>query len=301
MPFGYGHGRGRGGGGGRLIIGLIIALVGIVGYLRLPKFTNPETGETYRVAMSIDQEKQLGLQAAPEMAAKMGGALDPRHDPDAAMVSRVGHKMVESTNAGQSPYADNFHFYLLNDSKTVNAFALPGGQIFITRALFDRFETEAQLAGVLAHEIGHVIGQHSAQQMAKQRLGTAVATGAGVAASDRYGYGGIVAAQVANQMLQMRYGREDETQSDDIGLRYMTQAGYDPRAMIRVMEILREAGGGRSQPEWMSSHPLPDTRISEIKQRIAADYPNGVPETLTQGEPLRGGAIEVQGRVGRLR
>src|SRR6185503_11818530 len=151
---------------------------------------NPATGEYQHVALTQDQEKALGLQAAPKMAQEMGGAADPARDPDARMVSEVGSKLVRSAKQPSgSAYRDNFNFYLLNDSKTVNAFALPGGQIFITRALYNRLENEAQLAGVLGHETGHVIGRHSAEQMAKGKLGQMLAGAAGVATSDR-GSGG---------------------------------------------------------------------------------------------------------------
>src|SRR5213075_1977176 len=151
-------------------------------------------------------------------------------DPDARMVSEVGLKLVKSTEAFNSPYRDNFNYYLLNDSKTVNAFALPGGQIFITRALYDRLENEAQLAGVLGHETGHVIGRHSAEQMASGKLGQMLATAVGVGASDRRdgGYMAAAAAQMANQMFQLKYSRADELEADSFGLKYMAQANFDP-------------------------------------------------------------------------
>jgi beta-barrel assembly-enhancing protease len=290
---GYGTGRGFGGGGGgktRWIIGAVIALIGIITYFAKTEI-NPVTGEKQRIGMTVEQEKALGLDAAPEMAQQMGGIVDWKSDPDAELVARVGHKLVKESDARKSPYGDNFNFYLLNDRNTVNAFALPGGQIFITRALFDRLENEAQLAGVLGHEIGHVVGRHSAAQMAKSQLGAALVTGVAVGASGEDGagrYAGAVAA-AANQMAQLRYGREDESQGDSLGLRYMAQADYDPSEMLNVMRILKEAaGGGRGQPEWLSSHPLPDTRIADIEQYLAQTYPNGVPGELTDGQPLPG-------------
>src|SRR5213075_2104807 len=118
-------------------------------------------------------------------------------DPDARMVSEVGLKLVKSTEAFNSPYRDNFNYYLLNDSKTVNAFALPGGQIFITRALYDRLQNEAQLAAVLGHETGHVINRHAAEHMAKGELGTALVTAVGVGASDDRGHGQMAAYAAA--------------------------------------------------------------------------------------------------------
>src|SRR5215208_3252868 len=206
------YGSGNRGGGMRWIIAIIIAVVGIVGYLG-KKQINPVTVEAQHVDMTVDQEKALGLEAAPKMAAEMGGAVDPSRDADARMVNDTGLKLVKATEAFKSPYRDNFNFYLLNDSKTVNAFALPGGQIFITRALYNRLETEAQLGGVLGHEIGHVINRHSAQHMAKGKLGQMLSTAAGVATSDR-GNGGAMAAQMVNQMMQLKYSRGDELEAD---------------------------------------------------------------------------------------
>src|SRR5437016_5325163 len=247
------------------IVAAIIAGIGIITFLKSGQ-VNPVTGEKQYVAMNVDQEKALGLQAAPKMAAELGGAADPARDPDARAVSEIGLKLVKSTEAFNSPYRDNFNYYLLNDSKTVNAFALPGGQIFITRALFDRLENEAQLAGVLGHETGHVIGRHSAQQMAKGKLGQMLAGAAGVATSDRGG-GGAAAAQMVNQMMQLRYSRKDELEADNFGLRYMSEAGFDPRQMLRVMEILKRASGsGGRGPDIFATHPDPDARIAAIQE-----------------------------------
>ncbi len=272
----------------RLIIAALIALFGVATYFFRVQ-VNPVTGERQHIAMSVDEEKQLGLQAAPEMAQQMGGAIDPRRDPRAAMVQEVGRRLVSQTEAGKSPYADNFHFRLLNDPKTINAFALPGGQVFITEALYDKLADEAELAGVLGHEIGHVIHRHSAQQMAKGQLGQLLTVAVGVGASDgrdNRGQQAAMAAAMANQMLQLHYGRSDESQADEYGLRLMTQAGYDPRAMLDVMNILKDASKGDRQPEWVSTHPLPETRIERIQQELKADYSNLPPGSVSRGRKL---------------
>src|SRR5438874_8050187 len=165
----YRYGSSGRGGGLRWIIALVIAAIGIISYMTHTQ-VNPVTGEKQHIAMTVDQEKSLGIQAAPKMADQMGGALDPRKDPDARVVAEVGSRLVKQTEAGTSPYAGNFNFYLLNDPNTINAFALPGGQVFITRGLYSKLQDESQLAGVLGHETGHVIHRHSAQQMAKGQL-----------------------------------------------------------------------------------------------------------------------------------
>lgn len=268
----------------RLLIAGVIAIVGVFAYMSRTE-VNPVTGEKQHVALSVDQEKVLGLEAAPEMANKMGGEVDAS-DPKARMVQEVGQRVVSRSNAASSPYAGNFRFHLLADPETVNAFALPGGQVFITVGLYDKLQNEAELAGVLGHEVGHVIHRHSAEQMAKGQLGAVLSQAVGVAASDGND-GGQRAAMVAamvNQMVQLRYGRKDESESDRYGIDAMDSAGYDPKAMLEVMEILKAAGGSQRPPEWLSSHPLPETRIAEIQEylRTRSDGSGNVSE----GRPL---------------
>ena len=272
--------------GGRLgcgtVIGIVIILFGVLRYYGSSE-KNPTTGQMQRVALSVEQERALGLQAAPEMAAQMGGVVDPR-EPDAQNVKRIGAFLVANSVAKQSPYEYNFH--LLRDPNTINAFALPGGQIFITRGLYDKLADEAELGGVLGHEIGHVVQRHSAQQMAKSQLGQSLVMGAGAAASDQgHGQSAMVIGQVVQQTMQLRYGRDHERESDEFGLRILTEAGFDPRAMIDVMEVLAASSKGARPPEWMASHPYPENRIELIK-RWLAEHPNEL-ERLTRGRKLR--------------
>lgn len=286
MGFGYGDSN-RNAGGLRWLIALIVLVGGLVTYLRNVQ-VNPVTGEKQHVSMTVDQEKSLGLAAAPRMAAQMGGALDPARDRRAAKVAEIGRKLVEHSDASLSPYRDNFHFQLLADPRTVNAFALPGGQVFITAGLYDRLENEAQLAGVLGHETGHVIARHSAQHLAKQQLGQSVSTAVGVARGNR----DWAIAQIVDELVQLKYSREDELQSDSFGLKYSAQAGYDPSAMPRVMQILKQAAGSGHGPGIFATHPDPDARIEQIKRHLASEYPNGIPAKLTKGANLRQGALQ---------
>jgi predicted Zn-dependent protease len=265
----------------RILIALIMAAVSLIGYCSLRQ-VNPFTGQVQHISLNTDQEVALGIQMTPEMTQEMGG-LDP--DPDArALVTTVGERVVRQSGAGQTPY--EFRFYALGDQETVNAFALPGGPVFITRALLGRLENEAQLAGVLGHEVGHVVARHSAEQIAQSQLAQGLVGAAGVAGSDDNGSGqqsAQVAAAVA-QMVQLRYGRKDEIQADTLGVRMMADAGYDPRALIEVMRILEESSGGGGQPEFMSSHPNPGNRREIISAAIERLYPGGsVPASLTLG------------------
>lgn len=269
--------------GMRFVIALVIAGIGLMSYY-MKSEVNPVTGEKQRIAISTEQEIALGLQAAPEMAAQMGGEVESSN-PQAQLVQNVGQKIWHNSDAKRSPYKFNFH--LLADPTTVNAFALPGGQIFITRGLLTKLENEAQLAGVLGHEIGHVINRHAAEHMAKGDLGQMLAAAAGVATSDERGSsGGAVIAAMVNQMAQLKYSRTDELESDSFGLNYMAQSGYDPRAMLGVMQVLIDASKGQRQPDMLATHPHPEARLQKIKDHLARNYPNGIPEGLTQGRPL---------------
>lgn len=244
----------------------IVAVSSIVIFLS-SRQENPITGETQYVDMTVDQEISMGLQAVPEMESQFGG-----EDPDQnaqSEVDRIGFIIVDRSPAGQSPY--QFDFHLLADPQTINAFALPGGQVFITRALFDRLETEGQLAGVLGHEIGHVIARHSAEQIAKAKL-TEGLTGAAVIASyDPNNPRSIGTAQLAaliGQMINLKYGRDDELELDFLGVCFMNDAGHDPQEMLRVMQILEEASQGQAPPEFFSTHPNPQNRAQRIQEDI---------------------------------
>jgi predicted Zn-dependent protease len=256
----------------RLIIAVVVALVALLGYFGKTS-VNPLTGETQRVALSPEQEVALGLKSAPEMAAQMGGV--SRKAEATALVKRVGERLVSRSIAAQSPY--RFSFHLLADPRTVNAFALPGGPIFITEGLLSLLKTEGELAAVLGHEIGHVIARHSSERLAKQQL-TQGLVGALVIGTGDYTSGQI--GQMVGGMINMRYGREDELESDALGIRIAAEAGYDPRAMARVMEVLARASGGSRQPEFFSTHPAPENRAQRIQEEIARRFPGGVPQGL---------------------
>jgi predicted Zn-dependent protease len=184
-------------------------------------------------------------------------------------VDEVGQRIVQSSAASRTPY--QYEFHLLGDAQTINAFALPGGQIYITRALFDKLTTEGELAGVLGHEIGHVVARHSAEQIAKARL-TEGLTGAAVIASydpnDPASARTAQMAMVIGQLVNMRFGRQDELESDTLGVCFMADAGYDPNMLVNVMQILDDASTGNRPPEFLSTHPDPGNRVQRIQEMI---------------------------------
>lgn len=274
--------RSRSGGAGclRIVIALGLAAFALISYFS-SRVYNPVIGEDQYVSITPEQEIALGLQSAPEMINQFDG-LDP--DPRAQqVVQAVGQKLVQSSIANQADYPYEFH--LLADEETVNAFALPGGQIFITRALLDKLQTEGQLAGVLAHEIVHVISRHGAQHIAETQLTQGLSGAVVLATYDPNNPRSQTTAQVAlmiGQLVNMKFGRDDEIQSDTIGVKLMAQAGYDPRSMTEVMQILADASSGNRPPEFFSTHPNPENRLGKIQAAIQEVFPNGVPEGLIQ-------------------
>ena len=254
--------------GARVLIALAIVAFALFKYYTQTE-VNPVTGEKQHLALTADQEVSLGLEAAPEMARQMGGEAGPA-DPKARLVETVGRKVARDSDASRSPYS--FDFHLLRDPETLNAFALPGGQVFITYGLLTKLQDEAQLAGVLGHEIGHVVNRHGAEHMATGQLGQLLTMAAGVAATDEQGRGqraAMVAAMI-NQMVQLEYSRSDELEADRAGMDYMAQAGYDPAAMLGVMRILAETSRGGRAPELLSTHPYPEERVEAIQRYLGA-------------------------------
>lgn len=241
----------------RIFIGLAI-----VAFAFLKKCYNTEenqfTGKDQAISMSTEEEIAIGLQSAPQMAQEYGGLYNSQQLQDE--VDRVGNKLVNNSIAKETPY--QYEFHLLADPETINAFALPGGQVFITYALLSKLENEDQLAGVLGHEIGHVLGRHSAERIANSEFWQTLATGASVGAD-----AGNVVAGIGQNVL-LGNSRGDELESDELGVWFMLDAGYDPMEMIGVMEILKAAAGPSRAPEFQSTHPDPENRIEHIKEAI---------------------------------
>jgi predicted Zn-dependent protease len=230
--------------------------------------TNPVTQDVQHISMSPDQEIAMGLQAAPEMADQFGGF--DANQSDQRRVQEIGLRIVQDSPANTTPY--QYAYHLLADQQTVNAFALPGGQVFITRALYDQLQTDGELAGVLGHETGHVVARHSAEQIAKAQLTQGLTGAAIIAACDPNSPNGCVAASemaaLVGQLIGMKYSRADETEADWLGVCFMNDSGYDPQEMVKVMQILDSLSQGQRPPEFLSTHPDPGNRILQIQKDI---------------------------------
>ena len=234
--------------------GLAVALLAVWGCS-----TNPATGKPQLALISEQQEIQLGRDYDQQIQRLLGVYPDPRLQ---EYVDRIGQKL-----AAGSERPDLAWTFRVVDDPVVNAFALPGGHVYVTRGLMTHLTSEAQLAAVLGHEIGHVTARHSVTQMSKQRLAQiGVLAGALISPT----LAGVAAHGL--DVLFLRYSRDDERQADDLGLRYMYAQGYDPREMPRVFEVLHrvsEGQGGQRIPEWQSTHPSEEERIRATSAAVA--------------------------------
>jgi predicted Zn-dependent protease len=157
------------------------------------------------------------------------------------------------------------------DDPVVNAFALPGGYIYVTRGILAHFNSEAEMASVLGHEIGHVTARHSVNQMSKAQLAS-LGLGIGSILAPEFGQFGQL-AQTGLSLLFLKYGRDDERQADELGLRYTLASGYDPRPMVEMFQTLARISGteeGGRVPSWLATHPQPDKREADTQARIEA-------------------------------
>ncbi len=245
----------------KLIIGAGIILFAFIKYWSNTE-TNKWTGKKQHITLNTEEEISIGLRSAPHMAQEYGGLYPDQQLQD--QIDRIGQKLVNTSIAHNTPYKYDFH--LLRDPNTVNAFALPGGQIFITYGLLKRLENEDQLASVLGHEIGHVVGRHSAERIAKQGLTQGIISG--VLMGSDGSSGAAQTAQMIGDLISMKYSRNDELEADELGILFMINAGYQPEQMLGVMKILKQTHDGDPKPEYQNTHPDPEHRMEKIKEVI---------------------------------
>jgi predicted Zn-dependent protease len=230
--------------------------------------TNPATGQTYFNALSREEEIAVGEQATPELLEQYGGRVEDQRIN--TYVTNLGRTLSEKTE-GDYPTLP-WEFYLL-DSEVINAFALPGGKVFISRGLASKMDNEAQLAGVLGHEIAHVTAQHVDQRVTQQMSAQFGLSVLSIFLGQEYQLA-QQAAELAAGGVVLKFSREQELEADALGMRYMNRAGYSPVGQRQVMQILRDATAGARQLEFFSTHPYPETRIERINALLAEKYPD---------------------------
>ncbi len=238
--------------------------------------TNPATGQREFTLVSSAQELQIGQQGYPAAIAEYGLYGDARL---AAYVDSIGQKLAKVSELPDLKW----HFTLLDDP-TVNAFAMPGGYIYVTRGILAHLNSEAQLAGVMGHEIGHVTARHSAKHLTQQELAGLGMGLAGAVSQDFRRYGGV--AQQALGLLFLKYSRDDESQADALGIRYATAAGWDPREIPATYAMLKRIGerAGAGLPSFLSTHPDPGDREARTTA-LAAQAVAGRSGLIVRGHP----------------
>ncbi len=237
---------------------------------------NPATGKNQLMLVSEDQGIAMGRQADTAIIASIGLYPDPALQ---SYVQQLGAKLAATSERPGLPWT-----FRVVDDPAVNAFAVPGGFVYVTRGILTHLTDEAELASVMGHEIGHVTARHSAAEMSKQQLiGAGLALGS-MASQTVAQYAG--AASQALGLLYLKYSRDDESQADQLGLRYMTRANFDPRRMpdvFRMLDQLSAAEGGGQLPTWLASHPSPGNRVAAITAQIAA-LPQDFSGTVVNGD-----------------
>ncbi|MGI9013798.1 MAG: M48 family metalloprotease [Phycisphaerales bacterium] len=225
--------------------------------------------------LSTQDEIALGVEAMPALVKEYGGEVSAPELRE--YVRNIGQSMAVTTEA-ENPQLP-WEFTVL-DSDVINAFALPGGKVFISRGLMDYMDNEAQLAATLGHEIGHVTAHHIDERLSQSMGAQLIGEIAGAAAGGS-GWGQAVPYVVGagGQAYLLKFGRDQERESDRLGLRYMTNVGYDPMGMAQMLQILVNVSGGARQPEFLSTHPNPERRYKEALELVESEYSH------TQGSP----------------
>lgn len=245
---------------------ILFALYLAFQYLSADTFINPETGERKRVALSVDQESALGLQSFKEVLSQERRI---ESGPQVEMVKAVAQRLINQVDSESKKFE---WMVSLVDSNQINAFCLPGGKIVVYTGILPIAKSPDGLATVMGHEIAHATSRHGAQRMFQQGLVQTAMMGANITLSDmdpqkRQLLLGALGAGVQYGLV-LPYGRDHEFEADEIGLRYMARAGYDPNEAIKFWERMNEAADSGSPPEWMSTHPSHGSRIQRLKELV---------------------------------
>ncbi|TXK44139.1 M48 family metalloprotease [Pontibacter qinzhouensis] len=225
--------------------------------------TNPVTGKRDVMFMSENQEIAMGQETDPQVVAQFGLYEDPAMQ---RFINEKGQQMAAVSHRSHLKYE-----FKVVDSPVINAFAVPGGYVYFTRGIMAHFNNEAQFAGVLGHEIGHITARHSAKQQSKSILAQAGLI-VGMVVSPQFAQFGETASQGLG-LLFLKFGRDDERESDKLGVQYSTQIGYDAKEMADFFTTLQrqQEGSGQAIPDFLSTHPNPGDRYNTVNQLAAEE------------------------------
>lgn len=254
--------------GRRLLIGLVLALIALgYTYFSGEEQDVPVTGRAQRVAMSDEQQQQLGAQVYDETLAQEQASLVTR-GPQYEQVQRVAQRIAEIGAADKPEF--EWEFSLLERDEA-NAYCLPGGKIVVFTGLLDVARTDDELAAVIGHEVAHAVAEHGAERIFREQLTSrAVAAASGAFADDpaRYQQVALMLGAGAQLGATLPWSRAQESEADHIGVIYMARAGYDPAAAISFWQRMQQATGGARQSEYLSTHPSSATRVRQIRELL---------------------------------
>ena len=252
---------------------LLILIVMVIGSMIAGCATNPVTGKDQFMIYSQSSEMNIGKQYAPEIEKQLYGKLDAPGIQN--YVNSVGQKIAAVSHNSDI----NFTYTVVNHDM-INAMALPGGYIFITRGMLEKLDSEAQLAAILAHETVHVTARHSVASMSRQ-IGINVLLN--VAINEKTPDSAAAIAGYANQLMNLKYSRNQELEADKYGMDYMIKAGYDPAGMTETMDILAAESKTR-QIEFFSTHPNPGNRKEMLTRHMNLKGYNYMSQGLKVGK-----------------
>ena len=241
---------------------------------------NPATGQRQLTLITEAQEIQMGRESHQAVLAQMGRVPDEELQ---TYIQELGASLAAQSERPNLPWT-----FTVVDDPIVNAFALPGGFIYMTRGILTHFNSEAELVSVLGHEIGHVTGRHGVERLSKAQLATIGVGVATIASEDFRQYGQL--AQMGLGVLFLKFSRDDERQADDLGLRYLARGGFEPDEMPKVfltLDRVSQAAGAGGTPGWLATHPNPVNRASRISEQIVSLPPEAQDGVVNRDSYLR--------------
>ncbi|MCF2444655.1 M48 family metalloprotease [Dyadobacter sp. CY345] len=229
-----------------LIISAVFIIVVMVFLLLSRKAQiNPVTGEEQQITLTPDQEITLGIESAPQLAIQFGGIYQKDHADE--KIKSIGRILVSSSDIAKSPY--QFDFHVLADSHTVDAFALPGGQIFLTLGLYKKLKTNDEIAVILSHQIGHIIGRHASEKLFKSSVFEGISTQDTILVKD---FSPRMISKYLSDLITLNYDEEEENEADHLGIGYATQAGFNPDSFSK--EFFKEKNSNKKSQLFFDKH-----------------------------------------------
>lgn len=224
---------------------------------------NPVTGKKQYINLTPKQEIELGLECAPDMAAKFGGLYANTEIQN--RIKNIGQKLVAVKQVSKSPY--QFDFHVLADSQMVNIFSFPGGQIFITKGLLTLLKTDDEIAAVLSHEIGHVIGRHTTEKLSGFNVLEEFKDSTN--ATNRYDSEQI--SKFITDLLKLTFDSEEEKEADELALKYLVGSGYKSNILPQILKNFDEKSEELNVTDFLNRHPISERRIENLENALKKD------------------------------